>query len=61
MRGERGIECRHTPTLVASGVLTASQFLRKTNDLLDFIRVFWDNRACPTETHDEFRVDNQQR
>ena len=34
-------------------MLTTSQFSSKTNELLDFSRVFWDKRACSTETHDE--------
>ncbi len=32
-------------------VLIRSQLLIKTNDLLDFLRVFWDKEASPTEMH----------
>jgi hypothetical protein len=34
-------------------VLIRSQLLIKTNDLLDFLRAFWDKEASPTEMHDE--------
>jgi hypothetical protein len=46
---------------VALGVLSASQFFIKTNGLVDILRVFWDNKAGPTETHDEYGNCKQQR
>ena len=42
-------------TLGAVLVLTASQFSIKTNELLDFLRAFWDNGSGPTEMHNEDR------
>ena len=40
---------------IALRLILSSQFSIKTNELLDFLRVFWDNRTSPTETHDEYR------
>ncbi len=34
-------------------VLIRSQLLIKTNDLLDFLRAFWDKGVGPTEMHHE--------
>jgi hypothetical protein len=34
-------------------VLIRSQLLIKTNDLLDFLRAFWDKKVSPTEMHHE--------
>ncbi len=34
-------------------VLIRSQLLIKTNDLLDFLRAFWDKEAGPTEMRHE--------
>jgi len=48
IRPSNGTLRRHTLQ-----VLIRSQLLIKTNDLLDFLRAFWDKEVGPTEMHHE--------